>query len=351
MGAALEVVDAGVLNQVQDRGRFGHLGIGVPASGAADPLLLACANRLVDNDPGEAAIEMPLAGPVLRAVGAAVRVALAGAVQGQRLRADGQVEPLPPLHSATLQPGEQLRVGAVGAGVAYLAVSGGVQVPRQLGSRSTYARAGLGGVEGRALRAGDRLPCSPCRGPGGFEWRAEAFVPEDGPIRVMPGPQADRFAPEAWAVLLQSAWRVARDSDRMGLRLEGPRLGHRHGADITSEGVVPGAVQVPASGQPIVLLGEAQTVGGYTKIAAVIRADLPRLAHLRPGSELRFAAVSRAEALQALSRQREAFARWARRIGRYRPAGTVDLDRLYDTALVSGMIDACSAELPWENPP
>lgn len=349
MSAALEVTEAGMLNQVQDLGRGGHRGIGVPVSGAADPLLLACANRLLGNADGDAAIEMPLVGPALQAAGGTVCVALAGAVQAQVQRADGQQLTLPPWHSLTLRPGDRLRVGAVRAGLAYLAVAGGVQVPLQLGSRSTYARAGLGGVEGRALQAGDRIACVPPAGPAA-ERRAEAFVHEDGAIRVMPGPQHERFTPEAWSTLLQATWRVARDSDRMGLRLEGPRLAHCAGADITSEGVVPGAMQVPANGLPIVLSTEAQTVGGYTKIAAVIRADLPRLAHVRAGSELRFAAVTRQQAMQALQHQRQALERWARGIAAWQAPGALDLDRLYTAPLVSGMIDACSHTLPWETP-
>lgn len=351
MSLALEVVEAGLLNQVQDAGRFAHRATGVPPSGAADPVLLACANRLLGNGDADAGLEMPLVGPALDAVGGAVQVALAGAVQAQVLRADGQQALLPALHSLTLRPGDRLRVGAVRSGVAYLAVSGGVQVPPQLGSRSTYARAGLGGLHGRALQAGDRLGALPRRGRAGVEQRAEPFAHDEGPIRVMPGPQHERFTPEAWATLLQATWRVARDSDRMGLRLEGPRLAHTQGADITSEGVVPGAVQVPANGLPIVLGTEAQTVGGYTKIATVIRADLPRLAHVRAGTELRFAAVTRAEALQALAHQREALERWARGIAAWRPPGALDLDRLYAAALVSGMIDACSDTLPWEAEP
>lgn len=351
MSTALEVAEPGVLNQVQDPGRLGHRAIGVPPSGAADPVLLACANRLLGNPDSDAGLEMPLAGPALVAAGGAVQVALAGAVQAQVLRADGQQAALPAFHSVTLRPGDRLRVGAVRSGVAYLAVAGGLQVAAQLGSRSTYARAGLGGLQGRALQAGDRLDVLPRLGHAGAERRAVPFEHDEGPIRVMAGPQHERFTPEAWATLLQAPWRVARESDRMGLRLEGPRLAHTRGADITSEGVVPGAVQVPASGLPIVLGTEAQTVGGYTKIATVIRADLPRLAHVRAGSELHFAAVSRTEALQALARQRDALHRWAVGITVYRTPGALDLDRLYQSPLVSGMIDACSDTLPWEAGP
>lgn len=345
---AVEVVEAGLANTVQDRGRFGHRAIGVPPGGAADALLLACANRLAGNADDAAAIEMPLAGPALRALDGPVRVALMGAVQAQVLRAGGAVDKLDGAHSATLERGDVLRVGAVRAGVAYLALSGGCQVPACLASRSTYARARLGGVAGRPLAAGDLLPCGAPEGDAELQWRAGPWRHEQGPVRVMPGPQDEAFEPAAIEDLLQSDWRVGRETDRMGMRLEGPALAHRGSADLTSEGVVPGAIQVPGNGQPIVLLADAQTVGGYPKIACVIRADLPRLAHLRPGDVLRFAAVDRAQALEALRAQADALARWAATIAPWRRPGSMDLEALGALSLVSGMIDARSDTLPWE---
>ena len=344
----VEIADAGVANTVQDSGRPGHRSIGVPVSGAADALLLACANHLVGNSADAAAIEMPLAGPSLRATDGPVRVALAGAVEAQVLRTDGQIQPVVASHSVTLRRGDVLRVGAVRAGVAYLALAGACQVPCQLGSRSTYARARLGGVSGRALRAGDRIECGAPPSLAGLEWRADLFEHGGGPIRVMLGPQDDAFEPQAIETFLRAPYRVGRESDRMGMRLQGAILRHRSGADITSEGVVPGAVQVPGNGAPIVLLADAQTVGGYAKIATVIHADLSRLAHLRPGAELRFAAVTRAQALAARQLQSQALARWVATIEAYRPPGTVDLDALVESNIVSGMIDARNQLLPWE---
>lgn len=349
MTPTLEVIEPGLAVAVQDAGRPGHRALGVPLSGAADALLLACANALVGNADDAAGLEIPLSGPVLRALGAPVRVALAGAVAARRERADGAHEPLDSGHSLTLRPGEILRIGAVREGVAYLAVAGGCQVPMQLGSRSTYARARLGGIEGRAIRAGDPVPVGTPQGPAGPERRApQPWVHADGPIRVMPGPQAEAFTEEALVTLLRETYRVGRDSDRMGLRLEGPALAHRAGADICSDGVVPGAIQVPGDGQPIVLMADAQTIGGYAKIATVIRADLPRLAHLRAGSVLRFAAVSRAEALAARAAQAEALAQWQRTIVAWRPPGQIDLEALAGANLVSGMMAAGPDRLPWE---
>lgn len=352
MRHAIEIVEPGLANTVQDGGRLGHRSIGVPASGAADPLLLACANRLLGNAPDDAAIEIPLAGPSLRAVAEPVRVALAGHVGAQLHRADGSALAIGGWQTATLRRGDLLRVGAVPQGIAYLALSGGCRVPRQLGSRSTYARARLGGTGGRALAAGDRIDCAGPFGDPFVEWRAAApLVHADGPIRVRLGPQDEAFAPEAIATLLREPWRVGRDSDRMGMRLEGAALAHRGSADIASDGVVPGAIQVPGNGAPIVLLADAQTVGGYAKIATAIRADLPRLAHLRPGSMLRFAAVSRASAIEARHEQARSLAAWAAAIVPFRPPGALDLDALVTGNLVSGMIDAGDDAMPWESRP
>jgi 5-oxoprolinase (ATP-hydrolysing) subunit C len=349
MKHALEIVQPGVANTVQDGGRRGYRQFGVPLSGAADPVLMASANRLLGNPPDAAAIELPLAGPSLRAGDGPVRVALAGAVAARLLRGDGTQLDIGPAQTVTLRRGDSLAVGAVRSGVAYLALAGGCRVPLQLGSRSTYARARLGGVGGRALAAGDQIECGPPAGDPGVEWRAPApFVHDEGPIRVLPGPQDDAFVPEALITLSTQPYRVGRDSDRMGLRLEGPRLVHRGGADITSDGIAPGAIQVPGNGQPIVLLADAQTVGGYTKIATVIRADLARLAHARPGSELRFALVTRAQAFAALHAQAAALQRWLQTIQPYRLPGSLDLDALRENNLVSGVVDAASGHLPWE---
>jgi 5-oxoprolinase (ATP-hydrolysing) subunit C len=350
MTHSLEVMEPGAANAVQDGGRPGWRHIGVPVSGAADRLLLACANHLLGNAADDAAIEMPLAGPSLRATDGPVRVALVGVVDARLLRADGSVQGLNSGCTSTLRRGDTLRVGAVRAGVAYLALSGACQVPRQLGSRSTYVRARLGGVQGRPLAAGDELAAGAPRGDPWMEWRAAAgFEHEHGPIRVILGPQDDAFEPAALHTLLNTPYRVGRESDRMGMRLEGARLAHKAGADITSDGVVPGSIQVPGDGAPIVLLADAQTVGGYAKIATVIRADLPRLAHARPGSELRFEAVNRAQAIAARQRQAQALAQWIESIRPYRPPGVLDLDALSELNLVSGMIDAGCDTMPWEH--
>lgn len=354
MSAFVQVVAPGIGCSIQDCGRFGHRDIGVPLAGAADPVLLACANRLLGQDDNAAAIEMFLAGPCLLSAGASLRVALAGNVSGRLKRAAGPTTELQAWRSATLFPGDSLTVGAVRSGLAYLALSGGCLVPRQLGSRSTYARAALGGLNGMALGTGDVLPCSALSGKPWAQFQAAAgFAHHTGPVRVILGPQDDHFTPEAFDALLGQEYTVSREADRMGMRLQGPALAHRpdKGADIISEGVAPGAIQVPGNGQPIVLGVDAQTVGGYAKIATVIQADQPRLAHLRPGSPLRFAAVTLAQALSARRALNLSLLQWTASIAALLDAATPDAQTLYSANLVSGMIDAVPVgpiHLPWE---
>ena len=237
-------------------------------------------------------------------------VALAGELAGRIVGVGGDVRRLAAWSAAVLQPGDSLQLGRP-QGVAYLAVAGGFLTPPMLGSRATYARAGLGGVDGRALAAGDRLPCLPFAGSPQHAFVAAPLQHPGGPIRVIPGPQADHFTPAALASFYSEPWTLTPARDRMGLRLAGPRLAHvPGGADIVSDGVTPGAIQVPADGQPIVLLADCQTVGGYPKIATVIRADLPRLAHLPPGAEIRFVAVDATHAAEARAAQARLLAGW-----------------------------------------
>lgn len=340
MNAIVEVIDAGLAVSVQDRGRTGYRNIGVPVSGALDPVLMAAANALVGNASQAAVLEVGLGGPSLRAISGTVRVGLSGEMGAQLVNTRGQVLKVAPWQTATLLPGDVLRVGGVSHGVGYVALSGGVQVAEQLGSRATYLRAAIGGIEGRAPRVGDRLQCEAVRGDPWLESRARApWHHETGPIRVILGPQEDHFTPEAVASFLTRPYAVTRDMDRMGLRLDGEKLAHNEkGAEIVSDGVAPGTIQVPANGQPIVLMADCQTSGGYPKIATVIRADLPRLAHLRPGGELRFVAVSHAEAAKALREQVQRLAGWVGEIQTFRPPGVIDEAALYSSNLICGAV-------------
>jgi 5-oxoprolinase (ATP-hydrolysing) subunit C len=336
----VEVVEAGAAVSVQDRGRVGHRALGVPLAGAADPVLMACANALLAQPADSAVLEVGLLGPVLRALHGPVRLALAGDFAPRISAPGGQPVAVAPWRSISLQPGEQLHLGPCRSGVGYVALAGGCRVPQVLGSRATYARAGLGGIEGRAPRAGDVLLCRAGSGP---ELQAlQPWVHAAGPLRVLPGPQDDHFDAQAWALLVGSPYTVTHDADRMGVRLQGPLLTHRpgKGADIVSEAVVPGAVQVPGSGQPILLGVDAQTIGGYAKIATVISADVPRLAHLRPGAAVRFAVVTLDEARAARQAQAAAWAAWARRLQPVQAGVAPDEPALYTNNLISGIINA-----------
>jgi len=235
-----------------------------------------------------------------------------------------------------------------------------VQTTPQLGSRSLYARAGLGGSGGRAIQAGDRLPVSDLQGDSVSQRRAsqpwrtvppDAWLEDGGGavlcIRVLPGPQDDHFTPDTLGRLAGQRYTVSRASDRMGLRLEGPELLHSAlGGEIVSDGVTPGAIQVPPDGTPIVLLADGQTSGGYPKIATVISADLPRLAHARPGTRLCLLPVDAATAAAARRDEQARFAAWAATIQTWRPPGWIDEAALYGSNLVSGMVQAATASEP-----
>ncbi len=360
MGAQIEIVKPGLAVALQDRGRFGWRRLGVPVSGALDPALLAIANALAggDRQADAAAFEVLLQGPTLAVRSGRVRFALAGPVGAKVQRADGSTQAVEAYSTATLAAGDQIQVGAVAApkpaepgdgtalALAYIGVSGGVQVLPVLDSRSTYARASLGGVEGRALRSGDLLICGSVPDAEQMERRgASAFVHAGGPIGVLPGPQDDHFSPAAFDALFGTPYTAQRDSDRMGLRLSGEPLAHSAlGPDIASDGVTPGAIQVPADGQPIVLLADCQTVGGYPKIATVQRADLPRLAHVRPGAGVRFAQVTTQQAGVARERLAKRIADWCAAIQSFQPEGSLDESALYRCNLVSGMVRDDAAE-------
>jgi allophanate hydrolase len=237
-----------------------------------------------------------------------------------------------------------LKLGFVsGASYAYLAVEGGFAVPPFMNSHSTYTRAGLGGFAGRKLAAGDMLALARNEATVRSELAAPAPLPYgEGPIRVVWGPQQDFFTEEARATFLASDYTVSKEADRMGLRLDGPKLAHSKGADIVSDAIATGCIQVPGAGTPIVLLADHQTIGGYPKIATVASADLPRVGQLTPGSTLRFAAVTVAEAEKLRRDQEAAFARLVASLAPARPPGGIDLEALGSANLIDGMIDAQS---------
>ena len=307
---ALEVIAPGLHTTVQDRGRFGFQDIGVPASGPLDRISLSLANALVGNPPGTPALEVLLQGPTLKVSAESARVALAGCSAGIEIRS-GNARTIPAGRSVRLARGEVFRIGGLGDSVcAYLAIEGGLDVPLVLGSASTYVRGAIGGFQGRRLQAGDIVPLKLA----GADVRGEYALPRqldlalDQLIRVVLGPQADYFTADSVQTFLASDYTVSPQADRMGYRLTGPALAHAKGYDIVSDGIVAGAVQVPGSGLPIVLMVDHQTIGGYPKIATVISADIPVIARRKPGRQIRFVAVSVPEA-ERLRREQEAAVR------------------------------------------
>ena len=299
MADALLILDGGLLSTLQDAGRFGYARFGISASGAMDRDALDVANALVGNPAGTAAVECTLNGPTLTVEAERCRLAFAGAEA--RITLNGA--PVPTHRAFDAGRGDRVAVGPMATGLrGYLAAAGGFAVAPVLGSVSTHTRSNLGGVAGRALRAGDRLPLAAAHADGPcLDLPPGHRAARQGPVRVLLGPQDDAFTAEGIATFLGSTYTVSELTDRMGCQLTGPPVAHRDGFNIVSDGIVNGSIQVPGHGRPIVLLADRQTTGGYPKIATVIGPDLPLLAQARPGTALRFAAVS-AEAAETIAR-------------------------------------------------
>ncbi len=301
----LVVLDAGPLTTVQDLGRAGHLRVGIPPSGPVDREAFVLANRLVGNPDGAAGLECTLMGPRLEFADAR-SVAVTGADVPVTL--DGAE--MPRWASFPVPAGGVLKLGAARAGVrAYVAVSGGVDTPLVLGSRATYLRGALGGLSGRAIRKGDVLRLGAPAG-GAVERRVRAErIPIHGgepEIATILGPQADRFTPGGIAALFEGAYEMLPQSDRMGARFKGPRIEHTRGHDIISDGIALGGIQVIGDGQPIVLLVDRQTAGGYTKIGAVCSYEIGRIGQIKPGGKLRFKQIEVSDAHAVLAARRAA---------------------------------------------
>ncbi|MGC9346920.1 MAG: biotin-dependent carboxyltransferase family protein [Anaerolineae bacterium] len=290
----LQILDAGLLTTVQDGGRVGWARYGIPPSGPMDPAAFAAANHLVGNPPNAAGLEITLTGPLLRTL----EEGLIG-VCGAEFELWVGGLPVPTWHSVFARAGSLIRFGQRVSGLrAYLAIAGGLRTPSFLGSQSTYLNGEFGGLEGRALRAGDRLTTGPhdvrdLVEAAGRAWprdRRPAYSPDPN-VRVILGPQDDHFPQDQIARFFEAAYEVTPDSDRMGLRLRGTQIEHLGAGGIVSDGIVTGSVQIPPDGQPIVMMVDHQTTGGYPKIGTVIRADLPLLAQCLPGDRVRFTSV------------------------------------------------------------
>ena len=308
MSPRLRLRAAGPGVTLQDAGRYGYLRFGVTPAGPMDTESFLAATRVAG---ALAAIEVSLGGVELTAEDSAIGLAIAGGAFDARL--DGRA--LPCAAALTLQPGASLtlRAGAAGA-FAYVAPFGRFDLPLVLGSLATHTRAGLGGLGGRGLVAGDALPIAEARpGPAAPMTICAPWLSRSNEkFRVLLGPQDDYFSREAIETFLAARWRLSARSDRMAYRLEGPPIKAARGHDIVSDGLAFGAIQIPGDGAPLVLMADRQPTGGYPKIAHVIGADLPALAQLRPGAELGFRAVSWEEAVEARALRAKALVEGAR---------------------------------------
>jgi antagonist of KipI len=302
--ASVRVLRPGLLTTVQDRGRWGLQARGVSPAGPMDPWSHRFANALVGNDAAAATLEVTLSGPELEFEDERC-VAVAGAQFS--LDVDGARQA--PNTAFVVPAGARLRVGGRTRGArGYIAVAGGFVVPEVLGSRATHLLSGIGGVAGRALAAGDVLPL------GGETRRPRRSRKVTLPVggvstraRVLPGPHADRFAADVLQVLQSAPYTIANESDRMGFRLSGPRLIHAEGADIISDATPLGVLQVPASGQPVLLMADRQTTGGYPNLATVISADIGLVGQLAPGDRIQFEVCTPQQAIAALIKLERAF--------------------------------------------
>jgi biotin-dependent carboxylase-like uncharacterized protein len=300
---AFRVLKPGMFTTIQDTGRHGYLRFGVPVSGAMDSFSLAAANALVENDVNCACLETTLVGPELQTLTQA-QIAITG----------GSCAPTINGHYASmwrtlnLQIGDVLSFGRMESGCrAYVAVRGGIDLPSVLGSRSTYVRGGFGGIDGRQLKAGDEMEVCPAPLLSAGHQLPEQLIPvysNNLTIHVILGPQADMFTGEGIETFFSNPYKVTSEADRMGYRFEGPAIEHEDKADIVSDALLPGVIQVPGSQKPIVMMKDAQTTGGYPKIAVVASADLDLLGQAKPNDEIQFSKITIEQAQDRMRRYR-----------------------------------------------
>jgi biotin-dependent carboxylase-like uncharacterized protein len=347
MTPALSIVRPGLLTTIQDLGRVGHQSVGIAVCGALDPVALRAANALAGNQPHTGALEVLHLGPTMLVEADDVRMSFAGArasidilpdvaaIRGRRVET---------MRSVKLRRGEVIRIGALSGGAAlYVAIEGGFDIAPVLGSVSTDLRAGFGGWQGRALVAGDHLPLRRMAASPREEARIAGLdLSTPSVLRAMVGPQGDYFSASEIAAFFASTYTVAAGSNRMGMRLEGHPIAHARGHNITSDAIAPGSIQVPGNGQPIILLADRQTTGGYPKIATLISADIPTVGRLTMGAKIRFESVTAEDAFRLRRLLLDELARIPQRIEPVRNGmEAVELaPRLSDHNLISGVVDA-----------
>jgi biotin-dependent carboxylase-like uncharacterized protein len=286
-----QVLKAGLFTTVQDLGRYGYLKYGVPISGAMDTFALIAANLLVENNPEDACLEATLIGPELKAL-TKTHIAITGGDAEPKINGEN----VSMWQTLQVEEGDIISFGRMKSGCrAYLSIKGGINTPLVLGSRSTYVRGGFGGLNGRQLKSGDIIE--------GFATpplKMEYVMPEDlipqytgnFTVHVILGPQADMFTENGIATFLSNPYTVTSEADRMGYRLEGPSIEHKAKADIVSDALLPGAIQVPKNGKPILIMRDAQTTGGYPKIAVAITPDVSLLGQAKPNDTIKFSKIT-----------------------------------------------------------
>ena len=291
----IKIISPGPLTTIQDAGRFGLMESGFSPSGAMDSRSLRIANILVGNEQGDAALEMTMIGGKYEFDCPCV-IALTGADMAPMIGDDE----VPMYKAIQMKKGDVLSLSAARDGMrTYLSVAGGFDLPPVMGSLSTNLKIKAGGFEGRKLANGDEIPIrmeSNIDHVGRRSFKNEEKYPPRIKVRVVLGPQDDFFTEKGIETFLQSEYEVTDKSDRMGIRLDGEKIESKAGVDIKSDGIATGAVQIPASGTPIIMMADRQTTGGYAKIANVIVADIPKMAQARPGTKISFKAVSVEEA-------------------------------------------------------
>lgn len=341
MSSSILIERPGLFTTVQDLGRVGFADVGLTPSGALDRIALSLANALVGNSHNEPALEILHAGPRFVVQADSMRMAIVGAhPKGTVSFADGSQHPIEANRSITLSRGDRVSIDQLeSSAVCTLAIAGGFDLPLTLGSAATYTKATIGGLDGRALSAGDAVPLrfsTTVDGDKQFSADIDKLYPT-GPVRVVLGPQDDAFSDETIGALLSGEYQVGRESDRMGLRLDGPELPHLSAYEIPSDGISPGSIQVPGTKRPIVMLAERGTVGGYTKIATVASADLPRVGRMSPGKSIRFTPVSQADAEALRRKQEAAIKEVVDGLREATPFGAPDFSLLGGVNLISGV--------------
>ncbi len=296
------IVNPGLHTTVQDKGRWGYQEFGMPVTGAMDDYSIRLANILVGNHEYDAVLETTLMGPEI-AFNIDAVIAITGA--NMMPRVNGHIVPM--WRSLLIYKGDVLSFSFSKEGTrSCIAIAGGFDIPTVMGSRSTFVRGGIGGFEGRILKKGDELSVRESNAV--LQQIANRIIPqkyipdykESCRIRTVLGPQDDCFTEESIDKFFGSEYHVTNEADRMGYRLEGPALEHKNGADIISDGINLGSIQIPGHGMPIVMMADRQTTGGYTKIATVISTDIPLMAQLKPGNKVRFERIDLQEAHRLL---------------------------------------------------